>query len=158
MSTHVTIENAVTVTLTKPQPKFIGGPASIYWHTLDELAEVGEIWTNGESVRIALVTRAFANKVDPVTQRYLTDENRDHILTQKTLCKSDRGVGSGLFFGPWRVDFPKADPEQEVGGLLAYSAVTGRLLFFVRANSESFTGNQPIRTVFASGIYAQVRA
>ena len=158
MSTQVTIENSVTVTVTKPKPRFSGGPASIYWHTLDELAEVGEAWTNGESVRIALVTRAFANMVDPVTQRYLTDENRGHILTQKTLCKSDRGVGGGLFFGPWCVNFPKADPEQEVGGLLAYSAVTGRLLFFVRANSEVFTGNPPLRTVFASGIYAQVKA
>lgn len=161
MSTQVTIEHRVTITTPKPKPKFAGVGASIYWHTLDELAEVGELWDQGESVRLALVTRSFANQVDPATQRCFTDlteDARDHILTQKTVRLSDRSVGGGFFFGPPHADFPLADPEQEVGGLLAYSAATGRLLFFLRATPGTYTSDKPIRTIFVSGIYAQVKA
>lgn len=158
MSTQVTIENRVTVTLTKSKLPIDGGVTSLFWSTLDDLAFIGELWSESEMVRLAVMTRAFADSVDPVTQYTLTAEHRDHILTQKLLRAEDRSVGGGIFFGPKRVDFPLADPEQEIGGLLAYSAISSRMLFLLRANPGSFTGAKPIRTTFASGIYAQVRA
>lgn len=156
MSTHVTNSTTLT-TLSSAKPHFEGDRASLFWHTLDELRDVGEVWSNSDAVKLALVTWDCASKIDPVVQRYLSEEQADRILAEVTLRKRDRSVGGGFFFGPPRVALLPKDIEQEIGGMLTYESRTERLLMFHRAQEGHFTNERVWRLSIVSGIYAHVR-